>query len=58
MKIKNLKTMYKSELIGLIMLTREEMEETKSDFLAVIQNEKLQQLTDELKRRANKQRGC
>ena len=58
MKIKNLKTMYKSELIGLIMLTREEKEEIENAFLAAIQNEKLQLLTDELKRRANKQRGC
>ena len=56
MKIKNLKTMHKSELAGLIMLTREEKEEIKNAFLAAIQNEKLQQLTDELKRRAKKQR--
>tara|TARA_R110000751_G_scaffold273856_1_gene374646 strand:- start:263 stop:439 length:177 start_codon:yes stop_codon:yes gene_type:complete len=58
MKIKNLKTMHKSELAGLIMLTREEKEEIENAFLAAIQNEKLQLLTDELKRRANKQRGC
>lgn len=56
MKIKNLKTMHKSELAGLIMQAKEEMDSTENVYLVNCLIDKLDILTGELNRRANKQR--
>lgn len=56
MKIQNLKTMHKSELAGLIMQAKEEMDSTENVYLVNCLIDKLDILTGELNRRANKQR--
>jgi len=53
MKISNLKTMHKSELVGIIMLTRESLSKAQSAVMVEMYQERLHKLTEELERRAN-----